>query len=198
MQKIQLGRLKDLKIDKSKRETMLILIFGYVLFVFFYYQILLKVKISELSLLVPETKRLTEDIKNTAEDLKHEDILKKRYENMEKEISTYENKLPAEREIPLLLEEVSGMAKDSYVKISAINPVTTSQPQEKDASKVYQRIPILINAKSGYHELGAFINRLEKAKRFMEVSDINIQTEMPNFRRHDVELVVSTYVLFKE
>ncbi|MCK4463001.1 MAG: type 4a pilus biogenesis protein PilO [Candidatus Omnitrophica bacterium] len=198
MPKIQLDKLKEIKLGKTKKETLAFIIVGVILFIFLYFQIFLKVAISQIFALNPEIRKLKIDIKNTKEDLHHEEMFTKRLKNMEGKIDIYERKLPVEHEIPMLLEDLSRMAKDSYVKILGITPVSISMRRRQKESKVYREIPIMIRAKSGYHELATFINRLEDAGRFMELSDIKIKSSKPDFRRHDIELTVSTYVLLKE
>lgn len=198
MPKIQLDKLKEIKLDKTKKETLVFIIIGAFLFVFLYFQFFLKTTISELFALSPEIRKLKIDIKNTKEDLYHEETLKKRLKDMEGRIDIYERKLPVEHEIPMLLEDLSRMAKDSYVKILGITPVGVGIREKQKKSKVYREIPIMIKAKSGYHELATFINRLEDADRFMELSDIKIKSNKDDPRRHDIELTVSTYVLLKQ
>ncbi len=199
MPKIQLNKLKEIKLPgKTKKETYTFIIIGVILFIFLYFQIFLKGAISQIFALNPEIRKLKTDIKNTKEDLHHEETLKKRLKNMEGKIDIYERKLPVEHEIPMLLEDLSMMAKDSYVKLLGITPVSISVRRKQKESKVYREIPIMIRAKSGYHELATFINRLEDADRFMELSDVKIKSSKADFRRHDIELTVSTYVLLKE
>ena len=201
MPKIRLDKLKELKLGKTKKETLAFIIIGVILFIFLYSQIFLKSVLSELFVLNPEIRKLKIDIKITKEDLRHEETLKKRLKDMEGRIDVYEKKLPVEHEIPMLLEDLSRMAKNSYVKILGITPVSISRRgkrKELKKSKVYREIPIMIRAKSGYHELATFINKLEAADRFMELSDIKVKSNKDDFRRHDIELIVSTYVLLKE
>ncbi|MCX5680091.1 MAG: type 4a pilus biogenesis protein PilO, partial [Candidatus Omnitrophica bacterium] len=58
-----------------------------------------------------------------------------------------------------------------------------------------EEIPILINARSGYHELGKLLSNMENADRFMKVSDIQIKSNSQLPRKHEVEILVLTYVL---
>ncbi len=112
-------------------------------------------------------------------------------------VESYEKKLPAEQEIPALLENLSNMARDSDIKIVGIVPAMSYFKDDKSAKKsqIYREIPILITAKSGYHELGHFLNNLENADRFMKVADIDIKANKASPKKHDVELMVCTYVL---
>ena len=114
-------------------------------------------------------------------------------------IDHYEQKLPAEQEIPNLLESLSSMAKKSNISIVGIAPVPVNPAKENKETKnqFYQELPILISAKSGYHELGHFINNLENADRFIKVVDIGVKSNKAMPKRHDVEMMVSTYILLK-
>ena len=115
-------------------------------------------------------------------------------------VESYEKKLPAEQEIPALLENLSNMAKDSDIKIIGIVPAMSYLKDNKPVkkSRIYREIPILITAKSGYHELGHFLSNLENADRFMKVADIDIKFNKVTPKKHDVELMVCTYILLPE
>jgi len=135
------------------------------------------------------------EIESARKDIAKIKSLKDEIERYRDKVDQYEKKLPVEQEIPNLLENLSEMAKSSNITIVGITPVK-SDKGAKDA--IYQEFPILISAKSGYHELGSFISKLESADRFMKVVDISIKSTKMSPKRHDVELVVSTYILLKE
>jgi len=120
-------------------------------------------------------------------------------ENSEK-VELSEKKLPAEQEIPTLLEDLSSMAKDSKIRILSIVPVMSYLTGDRSGNKsqIYREIPILITAKSGYHQLGRFLNSLENAGRFMKVVDIGIKADKASPKEHDVELIVCTYILLSQ
>src|SRR3989338_6461538 len=112
-------------------------------------------------------------------------------------VERYEKTLPAEQEIPSLLETLSRMAKSSNIKISALTPVSGSG-KGGETTHTYREIPILISAKSGYHELGQFLSAMENSDRFMKVVDIDIRANNTTPRKHDVELLICTYILLNE
>ena len=144
--------------------------------------------------------RMKADLKNAQSDIANIGLFKKEIASYEGKIGSYEKMLPAEKEIPALLEYLSEIAGVSNVRIVGIVPVTA--PVSKDVKdhkdRIYQEIPILITAKSGYHELGAFISKLENSDRFMKVIDIDIKANKATPALHDVELMVLTYILLKE
>lgn len=109
-------------------------------------------------------------------------------------IDKYEKMLPSEKDIPELLEDLSGIAKSSNVKIIGITPVIAKEDKPKKG-QIYKEVPIQISASSSYHELGIFLSKLENSDRFMKVADIEIKESTVSAARHDVELMVMTYVL---
>ncbi|MDP3789087.1 MAG: type 4a pilus biogenesis protein PilO, partial [Candidatus Omnitrophota bacterium] len=123
--------------------------------------------------------------------------LRSEIEELKKKAIAYSNKLPKEEEFPALLEGLSAMAQNTDVKITKILPAkdTEAQAPEKSTSRIYQEQKILINAQCGYHQLGTFISELENAERFMEISDIIIESLKTTPRRHNVQLVVKTFIL---
>jgi len=115
---------------------------------------------------------------------------------LEEKVDKYEKMLPAEQEIPSLLENLSVMARNSGIKIVGIVPIERKD-EKVDKNRIYKEIPILISAKSGYHELGRFLSNLENADRFMKVADIDIKSNAASPKKHDVELMVLTYALLR-
>jgi len=139
--------------------------------------------------------RIRVEVSSAEHDIAKIDGLKKQIEQYSGKVEKYEQMLPAEQEIPKLLEDLSTMAKGSGVKIVGITPIQSKEEPDPDA--IYQAIPIQINAKSGYHELGKFLSELEASDRFMKVVDIKIRGNLPTPKKHDIDLLVLTYILLK-
>lgn len=144
--------------------------------------------------------KMRSELKSARIMIKDFEKLKNDLEEQSQKVESYEKKLPAEQEIPALLENLSNMAKDSDIKIVGIAPAMSYFKDDKSVKKsqIYREIPILITAKSGYHEFGRFLNSLENADRFIKVADINIKANKVSPKKHDVELMVCTYILLPE
>jgi len=144
--------------------------------------------------------KIKSELKSARGVIKGFESLKNNLKESGQKVESYEKKLPAEQEIPTLLENLSNMAKESDIKIVGIVPAMSYFKDDKYVNKslIYREIPILITAKSGYHELGRFLTSLENADRFMKVADINIKANKASPKKHDVELMVCTYVLLLE
>lgn len=107
-------------------------------------------------------------------------------------------RLMQEGEMPNLLESLSAMANSSGVKIVGITPAAMAESASSATEGVFKEAQIAIVAKSGYHELGVFVNKIENADRFMRISDIGIISNKASPKKHDVKLLISAYILKPE
>lgn len=193
--------ISEMKLDESKKKSMFFYALGlglvFVLYVYFF----LKPSVSTLADLVPKLRERKVAIKAVVDALPHKDKLYEKRRAQQKKLAKYEEKLSRERELPVLLENLSKMARSSNVKILGIKPLVAGEakqgktPSGKDA--IYQEVPIQVSAESGYHELGLFLGKLESDKRYMKVSDMKIQANRSNAKRHKVQFVVCAYT-FKD
>ncbi len=124
------------------------------------------------------------------------DFYKKTLEESNKKFSWQKDRLLShEGDIPDLLESIAAMARESGVKIISIKPIAARDRTKDAGSGPCRDIPILINAKAGYHELGVFASRVENAGKFMKIADIHITSNKASVRKHDIELLVSAFLL---
>ena len=189
--------MPELELDKSKKRILLIYVAILTAVLILYFLLFLKPTFIKLFDLIPAAQALRMDIKTVRNDLPFEDTLKDKFKSLQGELGGYEKKLSREKEIPMLLESLSKMAKDSRVKILGITPLGKTSGRQKtddtDAESIYQEVPIVVSAESGYHALGAFISKLENDERYMQVSDMQIKSNKVTPKRHDVEFIVYAY-----
>lgn len=190
-----------LNFKTNKQQTLIMTVLLGVLIVIVYFNFILIPQVKRVITVIVKTDKIRADVKNAKADIAKTDELKANMDAFKDKVESYEKMLPAEQEIPSLLENLSAMAKSSDVKILGITPAVQSEEKAKDkkAAKdtIYQETPILISARSGYHEVGKFLADLENSDRFMKVADIEIRANKSSPKRHDVELLVLTYVLLK-
>ena len=192
-----LKKLPRIELDESKKKGLLIYGAAALLFSAAYFFFFLKPTLTQLFDSIPKVAKRRVEIRIARTDLLSKDKLKKKLLFLEKGLAGYEKRLSREKELPQLLENLSEIARTSKVKILSITPlnqVVRSRPgAHKEIKMVYREIPIRITAQSGYHELGTFINALEKDDRYMQITDIKIKSKHANPRRHDIEFVVYMY-----
>lgn len=189
--------MPELGLDNSKKRILLIYAVILLAALALYFLVFLKPTFTRLSYLIPKAQALRMEIKAVRNDLPLEGKLKQKFESLQSELGGYEKKLSREKEIPMLLESLSKMAKEAHVKILGIKPLDKTSGRQRTnvtgEELIYQEVPIVITAESGYHALGAFINKLENDERYMQVSDMQIKTSKVTPKRHDIEFVVYAY-----
>lgn len=188
-------------IDFKNTQTQQILVAGLIFLITFvlYLYFVFVPQFVRVPTLFRKVSKITAELKSAKSTGAEMEGLKKKLMEYNEKVEWYEKKLPVEREIPNLLENLSDMAKGSNIKITSIMPAQASpENNAQRQSKLYQEIPIRITAKSGYHELGRFLSNLENSDRFMKVTDIEIKANKASPKQHDIDLTVCTYILFKE
>lgn len=133
--------------------------------------------------------RAISELKNL---VKSEMDIKRQIGELRELIGYYEQKLPKEKEVSQLFHELDNIASGSKIKFSLITPDSSEE------GKHYMRYYRTIELKSGYHQLGNFINKLENLGRFIKVDKIAITPDPADPFKHNVELVVSTFVSLEE
>ncbi|MBI5091449.1 MAG: type 4a pilus biogenesis protein PilO [Candidatus Hydrogenedentes bacterium] len=96
--------------------------------------------------------------------------LRKERDKMEAVVSEFEKRLPQDREVPRLLENFEGIAKEVGVEVSL-----KSLPRQEDLNK--ERIPFTITARGDFDQITGFINRLERYERYLKISELKIGKE---------------------
>jgi Tfp pilus assembly protein PilO len=178
---------------KNKRQVALVACLIGALLLYLYVNFLLLPQISDVAAVYDRANKIRSGVKAAERNVAEIESLKKQVALYRGKIDSYERILPAEQGISKLLEDLSEMAKSANVKIVGITPLSSKQEPRPD--QIYQEIPILINAKAGYHELGRFLADLENSDRFMKIVDIKVMANKAAPKRHDIELMVLAYKL---
>lgn len=186
-----LKKIPGIKTDESNKKVTIISVSALAFICLAYILFLLKPTLASLINYALEIRKHKVEIKSLRDDLPFKDRFLKKRHSQEKELAKYEKKLSREKELPLLLESLSKMARNSRVKILGIKP----SPGKEGA--IYHEVPIRVSAQSGYHEFGAFLSKLENDERYMQVSDLKICANRTGSKRHDIDFVIYAYT-FKQ
>jgi type IV pilus assembly protein PilO len=194
---MRIPQLAEFLRGKDRREKVIIL--GSALVFICYILFLLPPQIMGLSNLSKNIKALKADVKATQDDIEKVASYRSRLEDGKARYQTYQALvLTHEQEIPNLLEMISAMAKESGVKIVGIRPLRSKETFTGIGDAMYKEIPIQVSAKAGYHELGVFLSRAEKAKKIINLKNITIESSRSSVKKHEVELLFSAYLLTGE
>jgi len=89
-------------------------------------------------------------------------------EALRKRLEEAKERLPSEREIPLVYRQVSDLATQSGLGVSLFQP---KSPEERD---VLTEVPIAVTAECTYHQLGAFLERVGRMTRIVSLGDFRL------------------------
>jgi type IV pilus assembly protein PilO len=149
----------------------------------------------ELSKASREVTDINNAINQVNERAKRLDKTTEQLKSSRMELESYSRGLPDQKGVPEFLERLSSIARTSDVRILSITPSELKAVKaEGKSSGFYREMPIIITAKSGYHQLGSFVSNLEKEERFITIEDLRIQYDSKFPRKHNISMVLKTYV----
>jgi type IV pilus assembly protein PilO len=109
---------------------------------------------------------------------------------LEARLETLKRILPPEKEMPDLMRRLQYLAAQSSL---AIRKFTPAAPVQKD---FYQEIPINIDVDGTYHNLGAFLDRISRMSRLVNMGNVKIRAQSKPTISNTVSVstVATTYV----
>ena len=127
---------------------------------------------------MPQAGKLKKDIVVARAAISSKDSLTERYAKLNSELPDFEKMFVTEEEIPLLLSEVSRIAKDSNIVIMQVRPSGQQMNRAVEGGKagMFSRLLINLDLKCAYHRLGEFINKLETSIRYLKVLAFDISS----------------------
>jgi len=87
---------------------------------------------------------------------------------LEKQLDAVLVKLPEDKDIPKLLTQVNTLGLQAGLEFLLFRPVTSVK------KGFYAEVPIDIRIEGDYHALGAFLDRVSKLERIVNVADLKI------------------------
>jgi type IV pilus assembly protein PilO len=90
---------------------------------------------------------------------------------LEARLETLKRILPPEKEMPDLMRRVQYLAAQSSLNIKKFNPAAVSQ---KD---FYVEVPVNLDVEGTYHNLGAFLDRVSRMSRLVNVGNVKIKSQ---------------------
>jgi type IV pilus assembly protein PilO len=109
---------------------------------------------------------------------------------LEARLETLKRILPPEKEMPDLMRRLQYLAAQSSLAIKKFNPTAPSQKE------FYQEIPITLDMDGTYHNFGAFLDRISRMSRLVNMGNVKIRAQSrPTISNTiAVSAVATTYV----
>ena len=160
--------------------------------------------------LLHEVKKLEDQVAASQQRLQlletataNEAAIRQQHRQVEEAVLALKRTLPAEQQLPAVIERLSDLASQAGVKIQTIFPqrpgeegAASSAPPKPTASAgpvVYKDVLIQIDAAAGFHQLGTFLSLVETGDDPMQVSSLKIQADPKGVKWPQVRLVIKTY-----
>jgi type IV pilus assembly protein PilO len=89
--------------------------------------------------------------------------------DLERRLESLRAILPEQKDVADILRRVQGLATQSNLTIHRFTP------QEPKQQPLYQELPFRLVAEGRYHDLGAFLDRVAKFPRIINVSEMSIR-----------------------
>lgn len=167
-----------------------------------YYAYILTPLLQNVSRLGQELRTVRSQLREVEQAIVQEPQLRQQYQRLADETAKWRAALPAEDELPAVIERLSEVAGQTGVKIQLITPQrplqgpsgSAGQPAGSQSPVLYKEIPIAIDALAGFHQLGTFLSRIESGEQPMQLRGLRISENSQALRRHLVKITLIAYV----
>lgn len=140
---------------------------------------------NELASVAAKEAGLKETFKNKSYEAANLDAYKAQMEEMNATFAKLLSRLPQKTEIAGLLEDIGAKGRESGLTINSlgIRPEVTSE--------YYIEVPIGINVKGGYHDLGGFVSGVAALPRIVTLHDFSISRSRS--QTLEMDILAKTY-----
>lgn len=168
---------------------------GMLVFIFLLdYYILMKPQLAALAEINPKIEILQEDLKKAKSDIKNLDQYNADVEKLRSDVDVINLRVEARNEVPLILERISVMANQNNVRLEQIMPNTLDQEKIlENNDRSYYSLPILVEAKTGYHNFGKFLNQIERSNVFLRIDNFTIASSTDT-KNHAIKIRLETVI----
>jgi len=103
-----------------------------------------------------------------------------------------QERLPNEKEMPGLYRQLTNLAQQTGLT------VVLFQPREMKQEDVYAEVPITLSAETGYHQLGAFFERMSRLPRLVSMKEMKLQGNEKGASSIRADVILATYLFRPE
>ena len=154
------------------------------------YVLITKRQMDALNTLNPQLTLLRQEIAETENNIHKSDDYQAQIARLKEQLQKTGYKIPSKEEV---LDGISRIAHQNKIKIDQMIP-GKGMPEvlQKDAEEQYYAFPISVEAQGGYHDIGRFIDQLEKDHVYKTISALTIESNHKDPEHHTVRLMIKT------
>jgi type IV pilus assembly protein PilO len=110
------------------------------------------------------------EVEEAEEKVKRLDALIAENKLLKEKLATLRKQLPQEKEVSVLLKQISELGLRSGLDIILWKP----KPKKSNPEGLYVEIPVQVEVKTEYHQLGTFFSHISRLQRLVNISNINL------------------------
>lgn len=142
--------------------------------------------------------QLNKDINDLTTNKQRLSQFQRQLELAKKQRKNFEMMVYKRDQVPVLLNRLSNLANEQSVKIEQVLPQQLSaKPVVQNEDGKYFSMDISIKLRSGYHQFGKFLNRLEKERLFWQIEQLKIVGDDKDAQRQDIAMQIKILILEK-
>ena len=140
------------------------------------YALLMQFQLGILGKINEDIKKMSQETERVKTDIQRIGDINRSFETLRSQLLEMGGKVRSVQAVPAALEDISRMANESGVRIDQLTPAKEGpEVLSTNADTKYYTLPIVINAHSGYHMFGRFLNKLESGNILFLVQDLRIE-----------------------
>lgn len=164
-----------MKLDIKLRYAIFLGILGLIFLVDF--STIITFQLQSIGKMEKDHQSIRKDIDQLRIDSQRINQMKAGLEKVRFQLDSMNKKVRQMGEVPSILEDISSLANESGVKIDQLKPLPEGQKSLVSNKNIkYYAFPIVVQATSGYHVFGRFLNKLEHANLYFTVSSLLIES----------------------
>jgi Tfp pilus assembly protein PilO len=178
--------------EKNRKYVLLVMVL--VIFMVFYF-VGFGPQLATLNKINPELKVLTENLDQAQIDIQRESEYRKSINEYEKQFDNINQRINDREKIPQLLKQISVIANKHNVRIDQVLPRVESQDlllENSDGS--FFALPILVEARTSYHDFGRFLNELEVGDLSLTIDEMTLTANERERLAHLARITLKTIV----
>ncbi len=125
---------------------------------------------AELKTELAKLETIKQDLKTARETEANIKALRDEASKMQQLVDLFELRLPDEREIPLLVKNFEDLGTRAGLRVQLVQNQNIMENSK-------ETIPYKVTAQGTFHQIVHFINLLERDKRYLKISDLDIGPE---------------------
>lgn len=157
-------------IPLEKKYKIVILIALLIIPVVLFYFISFDPKMKTQKSLDGKRVKLEKELREAKKQAANKEKFEKQFQKTQERFLETADMLPSEKEIPQLLKDISALGQNAGLDFLSFKP---GKDKPKD---FYAEIPININVRGPYHNMGFFLDQVSKLDRIVTVSNIKLSS----------------------